>query len=105
MSNPKKYLSLGEKIKKARKEIGYSQKQFGEALQLSDKAISAYEVDRAEPTISTLKNISKITHRPASYFLEDSNTEDLDLQIKIKTIERELLEIKNLLKKRATSST
>lgn len=104
MSNPKKHLTLGEKIKKARKEIGYSQKQFGDALKLSDKAISAYEVDRAEPTISTLKTISKLTHRPAAYFLEDAHSEDLDLEIKINTIEKELLEIKHLLRKKTSTS-
>lgn len=104
MSNTKKHFTLGEKIKRARKEIGYSQKQFGDALKLSDKAISAYEVDRAEPTISTLKVISKLTHRPAAYFLEDEPIEDLDLQIKISTIERELLEIKNILKKKSSNS-
>jgi transcriptional regulator with XRE-family HTH domain len=104
MSNPKKHLTLGDKIKKARKEIGYSQKQFGDALKLSDKAISAYEVDRAEPTIQTLKQMCRITHRPTSYFLEETNNDDLDLQIKLSTIEKELLEIKHLLKKKAAHS-
>lgn len=92
--------NVGEKVRRARREIGFSQKQLANALRLSDKTISSYEVGRALPSFDTLCKISKIVHKPITYFDEDSNSEDLDLQIKIKTIERELLEIKRLLKKK-----
>lgn len=91
---------LATRFKKARKELGYSQKQMGEALRLSDKAVSAYEVGRATPSLETLKQMGKLTQRPMSYFLDESNQDDVDLQIKIKNIERELLEVKKLLQKK-----
>jgi len=93
-------LNVGGRIKKARKEIGISQKQLAGQLRISDKAVSSYEVGRTTPSFATIKKISKLVHKPISYFDEDSDPQSLDLQIKIKTIEKELLEIKKLLKKR-----
>jgi len=92
--------NIGSRIKKARKEIGLSQKQLASALRLSDKAVSSYEVGRTTPSFETIKKIGKIVHKPIAYFDKDSNPKDLDLQIKIKTVEKELLEIKKLLKKK-----
>lgn len=92
--------SLSERLKKARQDSGLSQKDLGSALKLSDKAVSSYEVGRAVPSIETLKDIGRLTHRPVSYFFDEVDPEDLDLQIKIKTIEKELLEIKRILAKR-----
>lgn len=93
-------LDIGSRIKKARKELGISQKQLARHLRLSDKAVSSYEVGRTTPSFETIKKIGKIVHKPITYFDKDSDPKDLDLQIKIKTIEKELLEIKRLLKKR-----
>ncbi len=92
-------VAIGEKIKRARKAVGLSQKQLGEALRLSDKAVSAYEVGRATPTVDTLKEIGVVTHKPVSYFLNDSESDELELELKLATIEKELAEIKKLLKK------
>jgi len=100
MSNIKYKKSIGERIKKARKEVGLSQKELANRLHLSDKTISSYEVGRTIPSFTTIRKISKTVHKPITYFDEDSNQEDLDLQIKIKTIEKELLEIKKLLRKK-----
>ncbi len=91
---------LGQQIKKARQLAGFSQKELAEALELSDKTISAYEVGRVQPNLQTLKNLSRATHQPISYFVDDSPQDNYDLQIKIKTIEQELLEIRRILQKK-----
>jgi repressor LexA len=98
MSTQKKY-NVGETIKKARKEIGLSQKEFAQVLHVSDKTVSSYEVGRALPSFEMMKKISKSLHKPITYF-DDDAPEDLDLQLRLNTIERELLEIKKLLKQR-----
>jgi hypothetical protein len=46
-----------------------------------------------------MKKISKSLHKPITYF-DDDAPEDLDLQLRLNTNERELLEIKKLLKQR-----
>ena len=90
---------LGKAIRTARKEVGLSQREFADQLHVSDKTVSSYEVGRATPGFTTLKNMSRIVNKPLSYFDVDAPTDDLDFQIKLRTIERELLEIKKLLKK------
>lgn len=92
---------LGTAIRKARKEVGLSQKEFADQLHVSDKTVSSYEVGRATPGFETLKKMSRLMNKPLAYFdVDNSGTEDLDLQIKLSTIERELLEIRKLLQKR-----
>jgi repressor LexA len=97
MSNSKKKSVIGMRLKQARKERGLSQKELGDMLKLSDKAVSSYEVGRAFPTVDTLKDISRVTYKPLTYFTEEQDNPDIDLQIKLATIERELLEVKKLL--------
>jgi len=100
MKSSKKEKTLGKTIKKARREVGLSQKEFADILHVSDKTVSSYEVGRATPSFDTIKKISRIVHKPITYFDEEASGDDLDLQIKIKVIEKELLEIKKLLKNR-----
>lgn len=91
---------ISKKIRQARVEAALSQKELADALKLSDRTVSAYEKGRAMPPLDTLQVISNLTHKSINYFLdEDIETqEDLDLQLKIKKIEVELLQIKKALK-------
>ncbi len=91
---------LGKAIRKARKDVGLSQKELALSLQVSDKAISSYEVGRATPSFHTLQELSKVVNKPLSYFDTEDQSDDIDLQIKLRVIEKELLEIKKLLAKR-----
>jgi transcriptional regulator with XRE-family HTH domain len=97
MSNMKKNSGIAEKLKKARKAVGLSQKQLGKVLKLSDKAISSYEVGRATPPIETLREISKVTYKPVSYFL-DEETKISTVESRLQIIERELAEIRKELR-------
>ena len=91
--------TLATKLKQARKDRGLSQKEMGTALKLSDKAVSAYEVGRAVPSIDTLREVSKVTYKPLSYFI-DEDSEEQELEAKLHGIEQELAEIRKLLAKR-----
>lgn len=94
----KKRLSLGDRVRYARTEAGFSQKQLGDKIKLSDKAVSAYEVGRAQPGVEVLRDISDATGRPVAYFIDDTRTEEIDLAMRIKSIEKEIEEIKKELK-------
>ncbi|MFZ5376274.1 MAG: helix-turn-helix domain-containing protein [Patescibacteria group bacterium] len=94
MSNIKINELIGVKIKSARQHARLSQKELGRILNLSDKAISSYEVGRAQPTIETLAELGKATHKPINYFFEPEDQENVDLQLKIRKIEQELIQIK-----------
>lgn len=92
-----KLKTIGARIKHARMEEGLSQKELAQKVKLSDKAISSYEVDRAEPSFQMLQKISKVVNRPVRYFLDESIQQDVDLAGKLAKIEQELAEVKKLL--------
>jgi transcriptional regulator with XRE-family HTH domain len=98
MSKPNWQTTLATKIKATRKLLGLSQREFGKLLKLSDKAVSTYEVGRAVPTVETLIELSQTASKPIGYFFEEL-TPDLELQIKLKQIEKELLEAKQQMTK------
>lgn len=91
---------ISKKLRQARVEAALSQKELADALKLSDRTISAYEKGRAMPPLDTLQSISNLTHKSINYFLDEEieTQEDLDMQVKIKKIEIELLNIKKALK-------
>lgn len=54
-------MHLAERLKKARKLTGKSQKEFGDAIGQPEHNVAAYEQGRAEPDIHTLAEISTVT--------------------------------------------
>ncbi len=109
MINIKKSLNLGSKIKTARKQAGFSQKELAQALNLSDKAVSSWEVGRAQPPVSTLREISRVTNYPIIKLADDEDDAGMGIEHQLVQIERELraategfAEIKKLLEKKKT---
>ena len=68
-------MTLGEKIKKARKEHGLSQEQFAEKLCVSRSAVAKWETDKGTPDIENLKAISSLLNVSIDYLLDDSEKE------------------------------
>ena len=60
--------TIGARIKKAREESRLSQFQVGSALDVSDKTISGYELDRIVPPIDKLMKLSDLLKKPIGYF-------------------------------------
>lgn len=89
---------LSTRIRTARKKAYLSQQALGKGIGLSDKSISAYEQRRSAPPFSKLKRIAQVTQQPLSYFT-NTVTDNEAIDSIILSIERDLQEIKNLLKK------
>ena len=89
---------LGKKIREARKDRLITQGELSELIGVSDKSISAYESDRISPPIKVLEKIAEHTQKPISFFLVDSL--DTDILAKLKDLEVEFKELKELLKER-----
>ncbi len=53
-------MTIGEKIKQARKHCGLSQEQLAEKLCVSRSAVAKWETDKGIPDIENLKQLSKI---------------------------------------------
>lgn len=93
-----KNLSLfARRLREARKKAHISQLELGEKVGVSDKSISAYEQGRAEPPFQKLKKIAELTNQSITFFTEQ-NTSTSDLEAKVAVLEKELAEVKELLK-------
>lgn len=93
----KKLNELARRIREARRNAHLSQDELGKYIGVSDKSVSAYEQGRSTPPINKLKKIATSTNHPLSYFTQEDNA-DAILTSKLASIERELSEVKRLLK-------
>lgn len=91
-------VNVGRKIRQARMHKRMTQNDLAKAIGISDKSISAYESERITPPIDILEKIAQHTGLTMTYFLEES-PESVILS-KLKDVEREFQEIKELLKQR-----
>lgn len=89
---------LAKRIRSARQQARLSQSALGESIGVSDKSVSSYEQGRSTPPFAKLKKIAESTNQPLSYFTQENNDE-ATITSKLLTIERELVEVKKLLKK------
>lgn len=101
MSNvdqPRKLPELAHRIRNARENAHLSQAELANGIGVSDKSISAYEQGRSTPPIDKLRKIADQTQHPLTFFTEDDN-DDATIETKLRSIERELAEVKQLLRK------
>lgn len=67
----------GQKIKKKRQALQMSQEDLARELNLTRQAISKWEMDKAQPTMANLKELSKVFDVDMAYFIgEDNKTDD-----------------------------
>lgn len=89
---------LARRIRIARLGAHISQDKLGKGIGLSDKSISSYEKGRSIPPLAKLKKIADFTNRPLSYFTQE-NIDEAEVTNKLLSIERELAEVKKLLRR------
>jgi len=89
---------LANRIRTARENAHLSQQTLGETIGVSDKSISAYEKGRSQPPLKKLQKIADATNHPITYFTQEDNA-DIAITAKLQSIERELAEVKRLLKR------
>jgi len=66
-------MTLGEKLKQARKEAGYSQEQLAEKLAVSRSAIAKWEADKGMPDVANLKNLAQLLNVSVDYLLAEDD--------------------------------
>ena len=69
-------MTLGEKIKEARKRCGLSQEQLAEKMSVSRSAIAKWETDKGLPDIDNLKALAGFLNVSVDYLLDDGERID-----------------------------
>jgi transcriptional regulator with XRE-family HTH domain len=71
-------MTLGEKLKEARRGIAFSQEQLAEKLCVTRQAVTKWESDKGMPDIGNLKAIATLLNISIDYLLDnDSNIDKL----------------------------
>ncbi len=69
-------MTLGEKLKEARKNAGLSQEQLAEKLSVSRAAVAKWETAKGLPDVENLKAISKFLNVSIDFLLDDGEKAD-----------------------------
>lgn len=85
-------MTLGEKLKDARKNAGLSQEQLAEKLCVSRAAVAKWETDKGLPDIMNLKAISKLLDVSIDVLLDDGQS--MEFLVTKEAIDLNSLELK-----------
>lgn len=91
-------MTLGEKLKEARKQAGLSQEQLSEKLGISRSAVAKWEADKGIPDIENLKALSGLLGVSIDYLV--NNGEDLDKAVIKEAIDLSKYDGKNCYEKK-----
>lgn len=69
-------MTLGEKIKEARKQCGLSQEQLAEKMAVSRSAIAKWEANNGLPDVDNLKALALLLNVSIDYLLDDGEVID-----------------------------
>lgn len=69
-------MTLGEKIKEARKQCGLSQEQLAEKMTVSRSAVAKWETDKGLPDVDNLKALAQLLNVSVDYLLADGKVID-----------------------------
>ena len=69
-------MTLGEKIKEARKQCGLSQEQLAEKMAVSRSAVTKWEANNGLPDVDNLKALAQLLNVSVDYLLDDGEVID-----------------------------
>ena len=69
-------MTLGEKIKEARKQCGLSQEQLAEKMAISRSAVAKWEANNGLPDVDNLKALAQFLNVSIDYLLDDGEVID-----------------------------
>lgn len=69
-------MTLGEKIREARRKCGLSQEQLAEKLAVSRSAIAKWETDKGLPDVGNLKILARLLNVSVDHLLDETQAVD-----------------------------
>ena len=69
-------MTLGEKIREARRKCGLSQEQLAEKMSVSRSAIAKWETDKGLPDVGNLKILARLLNVSVDHLLDEEETAD-----------------------------
>ena len=76
----------GEKIKSKRKAMSLSQEDLAEKLGVTRQAVSKWEMDRAQPTMTNLRELARVFSVDMAYFIGEDEKEEAENTSPVKNL-------------------
>lgn len=73
-------MSFGERLKQAREEKGYNQRQFAERLGITPSRLNYWEKDKREPDVAIIKQIAQILDISSDWLI-GNNVAPIDIEL------------------------
>ena len=67
-------MTLGEKMREARRKCGFSQEQLADKMAVSCSAIAKWETDKGLPDVGNLKMLARILNVSVDYLLDEGQS-------------------------------
>ena len=67
-------MTLGEKMREARRKCGFSQEQLADKMAVSRSAIAKWETDKGLPDVGNLKMLARILNVSVDYLLDEGQS-------------------------------
>lgn len=90
-------MTVGENIKRIRKERGFTQKKLGELCGINEANIRKYENDRQNPKIETINKIASALHVPINQIKEDITWEEHKSTPELQQLDKQVSAIEGIL--------
>lgn len=74
-------MHIGEKIRAARKLMGWKQDRLGKELGVGQSAVSNWERKLNEPDVELIPEIARLLNRPVEWFQDDPQKEALESRL------------------------
>jgi len=81
---------LGERIKAARADKGWKQKQLATQMDVEPITISRWERGATAPDLDVLRLVARVTEKPLGYFIAESLPPAPDLPRRVERLEESL---------------
>ena len=72
--------TIGDRIKKRRKELGLTQAELGEKLQVTDRAVSKWEQNEGNPDMSIIASLADVLGVSLDYLIMGKEVETISLE-------------------------
>ena len=72
-------MTLGEKMREARRKCGFSQEQLADKMAVSRSAIAKWETDKGLPDVGNLKMLARILNVSVDYLLDEGQSGDVSV--------------------------
>lgn len=83
-------MSIGTRIKEARKKLKITQSELAKKTHLSRSHIGAIECDKYNPSISTLEAIANALNTPIETFVSDDDNKELKIDEETQALAKEI---------------